>query len=133
MSRRRAGALNVPGRVPCAEPADRVIAAYGNGMPAILDRKVGRGRVIIFGCNVMDPATASNPHWQKVIRAMSGDLQLRLNQDIWRFQFPKEEADPPAPTDVCVTNNHVVWMENQPRTLYNADIGGATNTRVRPT
>ena len=65
--------------------------------------------------------------------ALQEGLGMTVGQDIWRFTFPPlKDVERPAPRGICLTNNHVVWREEEPCVEHNHPAGGSYSLR-RPT
>ena len=96
------------------------------GYQGAFERRVGKGRVIAFDFDPLADNLLADAAWQGFFRKMAADLKLQVDRKIWRFQFPRPAAevlDPPPP-GVCLTSNHVVWIENEPNFLHNAGTEG---------
>ena len=93
----------------------RVIMTYLDGKPAALSTPCGKGKVVVFGVNFAQKELVSDPVWQQWSRRFFKDLQIKLDQDIWRFRFPTTliKDPPPLPKDKCLTNNHIYYRNYQ--------------------
>lgn len=62
---------------------------------------------------------------ESIFRTIHEKLGIKLDHDIWRFQFPKSLINPlPKPTGWCLTGNYVFWQQSQAKLINNQDTGG---------
>jgi hypothetical protein len=127
--------LALPGEAYALQPAAgvEVLAAYEDGSPALTSRRLGQGRAILFGSNPFAFTAIPDADWQRFFKAWSKQLGMSGPQDIWRFRFPDSVIwkAPPLP-GVCLTNNHVLWRNEQPLTVNNLDTGGGYSLSPAP-
>jgi hypothetical protein len=109
----------------------KVLAAYPDGKPAIVSRGFGKGRTIYFAFNPFSPQAISDPSWNTFFKGLEKSLGIKLDQNIWRFQFPKSLVSHMSePSGRCLTNNYGFWRENKPLTDRNFDTGGTYTLNV---
>jgi len=109
---------------------DTVLIRYGNGKPAAVMRKMGKGRVIWIGFNIYR-SNFDKPPMLKEFSISSKDFFRALFKDCGvRMNLPHYDANlPPADPyvvrlpGVCITNNSVTWLRNRPLAIANADVG----------
>ena len=117
-----------------AAPDCRVLAAFGDGRPAVVSRRVGRGRAIFFAFNPLNGTSVRSREWRKAFRGIAAGLRLATDRDIWRFTFPPFERDlyPEDPSGVCLTNNYLRFENDLPLYLNNLDSGGSYRAIPEP-
>ena len=92
-----------------ASPDVEVLGRFSDGKPAILSRKVGKGRAIYFAVNPFRLENLADEPWKAFFKTFQTQLGLKTGHDIWRFRFPKSLIQtPPAPEGKCLTNNHIL-------------------------
>ncbi len=99
----------------CPAESSKVLMTYADGKPAALSTPLDKGKVIVFGVNFAQRELVCDPVWQKWSRSFFKELQLKLDQDIWRFRFPVSliQPPPPPPSGKCLTNNHLYFRNFQ--------------------
>lgn len=109
-----------------ALPGTRVLAAFSNGDPAIVEKKTGKGRMIFFAFNPVNSLASKNIEWYTAFRNMGKGLGVKLDRDIWRFTFPPFERDlyPKDPDGICLTDNYQRFQNDVPIPLNNLDVKG---------
>jgi hypothetical protein len=108
-----------------------VLATYPDGKPAIVSRSYGKGKSIYFAFNPFSPQAISDPSWCTFFKNLEKSLGIKLDQKIWRFQFPMSLAQEMSePAGRCLTNNYGFWRYNQPLTDRNFDTGGSYTLSV---
>ncbi len=94
----------------------KVIAAYANGNPALVENPVGKGKVITFASNPFSPGLFTNKEAWELFRSLQTAASCKVDEPIWRFRFPRPQAPPPSPWKkgmICVTGNACAWeMDN---------------------
>lgn len=109
----------------------KVLATYPDGKPAIVTRKYGSGKTVYFAFNPFSPNAISDSSWNAFFASLEKSFGIKLDQKIWRFQFPSSlVAHISEPKDRCLTNNYGFWRENQPLTDRNTDTGGSYTLSV---
>ena len=72
-----------------ADPKAEVLATYPDGSPAIVTRKLGKGRVITFAANPFAPlVTVDASAWPAAFKGLQQSLGCKVDQPIWRFALP---------------------------------------------
>ena len=103
-----------------------VLAAYEDGSPAITANAVGKGRAILFGANPFLMDSVPDSAWRDFFTAWAAAMGAPTGLDIWRFKLPDsliwQESPQPG---VCLTNNRVLWQEEQPLVTQNLDMKGS--------
>ena len=90
----------------------RVRARFDNGLPAIVEHRVGKGRAIYFAANPFTAPSIGSSDWATVLRDLHCELGGSVGHDIWRFQLPArlvDYTDPDAPGKACLTGNYAFW------------------------
>ncbi len=65
-----------------------VLATYPDGAPAIISRKLGKGRVIAFATNPFSPSvTVEKGSWPTLFKNLQVSLGCKVDRPIWRFLF----------------------------------------------
>jgi hypothetical protein len=114
-------------------PVDEVQAVFDNGSPAIISHSVGKGTAIYFASNPFALKTLSDMAWKDFFKSFQRKLKLSVDQDIWRFKFPKElVASIPLPKEKCLTNNSSVWRKYEQLDICNLDTNGVYSYSVMP-
>lgn len=99
-----------------------VIAMFEDGQPAIVQNKLGKGRILLFTHN---PAvTLESAQWDKLIKNLQVSAGCSIGEKIWRFKFPLSPYKRPVETLKCLTGNYFEWILNEAKDLYNAEIDG---------
>ena len=108
-----------------------VLASFADKSPAIVEHRLGKGRVWYFALNPNNDATVDDVRWIRPWRAWLGKLGVPLDHDIWRFQIPRKPlaADP---TDQCLTNNAVRFRRNVGEVSMNVDLPGSYTYAIAP-
>ncbi len=66
-----------------------VLGTYPDGSPAIVEHKLGKGRVITFAANPFAPqVTVDQSSWPEAIKGLQQSLGCKVDQPIWRFALP---------------------------------------------
>ncbi len=72
-----------------ADPKAAVLGAYPDGSPAVVSRKLGKGRVITFAANPFAPqVTVDATAWPAAFQGLQRSLGCKVDQPIWRFALP---------------------------------------------
>jgi hypothetical protein len=81
-----------PGRardIALADTKAELLGTYPDGSPAIVQHKLGKGRVITFAANPFAPqVTVDTSSWPEAIRGLQQSLGCKVDQPIWRFALP---------------------------------------------
>lgn len=73
----------------------RIMAAYPDGEPAIVERNYGKGRVIYFAANPFTPESIlGKSAWSEFFSSIQKSVGAKINRDIWRFELPIENEFP---------------------------------------
>ncbi len=72
-----------------ADAKAEILGTYPDGSPAIVLRKLGKGRVITFAANPFAPqVTVDKSAWPEAIKGLQQSLGCKVDQPIWRFALP---------------------------------------------
>lgn len=67
----------------------KIVANYPGGTPAIISRRLGQGRVIVFAFNPFAPSVTVEPGaWPAFFKGLQQSLGCRVDRPIWRFVLP---------------------------------------------
>ncbi len=81
-----------PGRareLALADPKGESLGTYPDGSPAIVARKLGKGRVITFAANPFAPqVTVDTSLWPALFKGLQQSLGCEVERPIWRFVIP---------------------------------------------
>lgn len=70
-------------------PDAKVIGTYPDGSPAIVERSLGKGRVITFAANPFAPeVTVDKTQWPALFHGLQKSLGCKTDLPIWRFKLP---------------------------------------------
>ena len=112
-----------------------MLAKFDTGQAAIIAHKFGKGQVITFAENPFESTKKilADKDWVGFFKRLHASFGLKVDQDIWRFQFPPRLSQKPDPlTGKCLTNNYIYWKTNMPITDQNLDTGGTYTYSARP-
>ncbi len=111
-----------------------VLATFNNGTPAIVSHPYGSGRAIFFAANPFSSSSViSNESWISFFKNFQTYLDLRTDQDIWRFRFPYSLVKPVVkPNGQCLTNNYIFWQGFKPINILNLNTGGTYKYSLAP-
>ncbi len=101
----------------------RVLAEFADGSPAILEHRLGKGRVVSF---LFDPHAdnfVDDTQWCALWQGMIKEFGVQTDRDIWRFSLPKSQPQA-RPQDECVTGNAVWMQQNKPDFSLNRALPG---------
>jgi len=123
-----------PARALNASGGAKVLARFADEAPAVVSHKVGEGRAVFFGFNLLKGKPTDLPAWRTAFRGMATSLGIQLDQDIWRFTFPpfKTKLYPVDPEGVCLTDNYFRFENDKPRYLSNLDTKGVYRLSPSP-
>jgi len=72
-----------------ADTKAEILGTYPDGSPAIVEHKLGKGRVITFAANPFAPqVTVDKSAWPEAIKGLQQSLGCKVDQPIWRFALP---------------------------------------------
>ncbi len=125
------------------------LLSYSSGEPACVSRKLGKGRVIIFGFNpffyldtmtlgpnaptgfdygdapIADPNLAQiNVARKQFFTMLLKYLNVSLDAKIWNLKVPVWEKNTEWPAKSCLSGNSIFWSLNRPRTIANVPAHG---------
>lgn len=110
-----------------------ILASFDDGSPAITSYRIGQGRAVMFGANVLLADSVADQQWRDFFRAFVQDLGTPTGFDIWNFRLPNSLIwHEPDQRGVCLTNNRVVWREERPRFHQNVNCQGTYSYSVPP-
>lgn len=74
----------------------RVLARFKAGGPAIMERRLGKGRIIYFGANpfIPDVVRDFDSKWAVFFAALQAEAGCNVSQPIWNFELPGEVVAP---------------------------------------
>ena len=103
----------------------RVLARFADRNPAIIERKLGKGKIHFFAFNPCSLKSLRSKKWRKYFHKYAKELGLKTDRKIWRFTFPDSFIKKlPEPQGMCLTNNHILWRLFTPIGSYNQGTGG---------
>jgi len=110
-----------------------ILATYGDGSPAVTANAVGKGRAIFFGANPFRLGHVPDAAWRSFFTAWVKAMGAPIGLDIWRFKLPADVIwHEPEQPGVCLTNNRVLWQEEQPSYPQNLDVSGSYRYSTAP-
>ena len=110
-----------------------IMARFSDGSPAVLRNRVGKGSVILFACNPFTESGIADQAWKDFFKALSQDLGLKTDRDIWRFKFPAyKTVIQPEPQGTCLTGNYIKWWQDKPKNVHNTIIPGTYSYSLSP-
>ena len=114
-------------------PNVEVLATLDDGTPAITSHKLGRGRAVLFGANVLLTRNVADQRWREFFRAFVKSMGTPTGFDIWNFKLPEKLAwHEPRQPGVCLTNNRIIWREEVPLFHQNIETGGTYSYSISP-
>ena len=114
-------------------PGVEVLATLDDGTPAITSHKLGRGRAVLFGANVLLTRNVADQQWREFFRAFVKSMGTPTGFDIWNFKLPESLIwHEPRQAGVCLTNNRIVWREELPLFHQNVRTGGTYSYSTPP-
>ena len=115
------------------QPTVEVLATLDDGTPAITSNKLGRGRAVLFASNVLLDQNVANQRWRHFFQAFVKSMGTPTGFGIWNFQLPRSLIwHEPDQAGVCLTNNRIVWREEQPHIHQNVKSGGTYSYSIPP-
>ncbi len=119
-------------RLEITDPAaTTVLAAFADKSPAIVEHRVGKGRVWYFAFNPNSDATVDDAQWIRLWRSWLEKLGVPLDHDIWRFRIPRKSI-PADPDDICLTNNAIRFRRNKGDVSMNEKLPGSYTYKIPP-
>ncbi|MBR6372648.1 MAG: beta-galactosidase [Victivallales bacterium] len=89
-----------------------VKATYSDGAPAVIENKVGKGKVITLGFCPCSVKLAGNRQWRDFFREFAATCGAVTGQPIWRFRLPENIIrQSPEPNGTCLTGNAGYWRK----------------------
>lgn len=71
------------------DPSAKVLAKYPNGRPAVVLRRLGKGKVITFAANPFSPEVGvERTNWPELFRLLQKGVGCKVDRPIWRFVLP---------------------------------------------
>ncbi len=110
-----------------------VAARFDNGAPAVIERKLGKGRVLTMAINPSAPRFAMNQDWRNFFQELSENFGSKTRVDMWRLQLP--ESLIPEPVTIpgtCITNNFVLWKSFNPTRPNDSECTGSYTLTPAP-
>jgi len=123
-------------------PEASVVAQFRDGAPAVIIHRLEKGKVIYFAANpFIHEYNAGSEEWISLLSHFLEGLGVRLGRNIWRFKFEpyRTRLEPPEPEGLCLTNNYVVFRDNEAmgRLIFeggkNVEMGGTYSYTHPPT
>lgn len=107
--------------------AGKALASWSDGQPAVVQRALGRGKVVSFASNPFALSkTITDRGWIGLFREIQTGAGAVTEDPAWRFRFP---ATPPyqstRPSGVCVTENYLEWRASSVEMPANLASGGS--------
>lgn len=118
---------------PMAEEGASVLARFENGAPAVVERKIGKGRVIFWATNPCVPRLVTDDGWIRFFRQLQTSGNAIADAKVWRFRLPptpKLERD--RPEGLCLTGNYFEWRLSEVTPVANADAATGSYTLSLP-
>jgi Beta-galactosidase trimerisation domain/Carbohydrate family 9 binding domain-like len=117
----------------CSKNA-KVLAKFENGSPAIVEKRLGKGKAVYFAANPFNAKAIADSQWKKFWLDFQKKSGLATGHDIWRFQFParllgKKRTPEPG---ICLTGNYVFIKESKPYLLNNSKVDGSYSYSLAP-
>ena len=109
----------------------KTLVSFGDGSPAVVTHGLGKGNVWYFAFNPNTDATVYDPRWIRQWRSWLEELEVPLDQDIWRFRLPRKPL-PEEPADRCLTGNAVRFRRNVGGVSMNVDVPGGYRYEIPP-
>lgn len=110
-----------------------IMATFADGTPAVYRKAVGQGSSIVFLSTPFSEKAIGDEAWKGFFKALSKDLGLKLDRQIWRFEFPEfKNVIVPDPKGVCLTGNYIKWWQDVPNYVHDAVIAGNYSYDVAP-
>ncbi len=107
-------------------------ATFDSGEPAVTVNTLGKGQVQTWATNPLRSKALGSPQWRAHFRDLAEELELP-KADLWRFKLPPYEDVAPEPQPgVCLTNNYVLWDNNEPLQVSNLDTSGTYTYSLPP-
>ena len=110
-----------------------MLATLDDGTPAITSHKLGRGRAVLFGANVLLTRNVADQRWREFFQAFVKSLGTPTGFDIWNFKLPENLVwHEPRQSGVCLTNNRIIWREEVPLFHQNIETEGTYSYSISP-
>ncbi len=121
----------------CDSKGVKIVARFDNdnsGPAAIIERQIGKGKILYFAFNVNTDAAVDDVKWIEQWRNWLGQWGIPLDYDIWRFEIPKKKVSPLNEISLkCLTGNALRFERNFPETSMNIDnVKGCYFYRILP-
>jgi len=72
-----------------ADKAGEILGTYPDGLPAVVQHGLGKGRVITFAANPFAPQVAVDASaWPAAFKGLQQSLGCKVDRPIWRFALP---------------------------------------------
>ena len=111
----------------------QILAKFADGNPALVERKLGKGKIHLYAFNPCSFKSLSNKKWLKYFHEYAKQLGLKTDHKIWRFSFPDSLIKKlPEPQGMCLTGNHILWRLFTPIGSYNQVTGGTYSYSREP-
>lgn len=110
------------------EPGTKVLGTIQDGKATVTQKDYPNGgRAIMCSFNLKN-SFSTNPSWQAFARSIANNMNIKCDEPIWRFTFPrKTDIDKkPAFNMTCLTGNNFFWWNNDPIPAANAVLPRAT-------
>lgn len=118
------------GQIPAGS---EIMATFADGSPAVYRKPVGTGSAIVFLSSPFTEGAIGDEAWKGFFKALSKDLGLKMDRQIWRFEFPEiKNAVTPDPKGLCLTGNYVKWWQDKPEYVQDASIAGNYSYSIAP-
>jgi hypothetical protein len=111
----------------------RAVASFTDGSPAIVENRIGKGKVWYFAFNPGSNFSVDNSDWINQWREWLVELGAKIDYPIWRTVLPTPEI-PPVPERQYTfwTGNGLLMVRNSPDTSMNPDPVNGTYSYLQP-
>lgn len=101
------------------------LASYPSGKVAIIETRLGKGRILFFGENPLQARVIDEAGWIQLFGYLQKQANASLVEPVWRFRLPvTPQPKSPHPEGVCLTGNAFQWQASVPKPGLNAKGSG---------
>ncbi len=99
----------------------KVLAQFDDKSPALIEHRLKKGRVWLAAFTTANDYTVDSPQWVAQWRLWLQQLNIRLDEPVWRFQIPRDPLTEKIWRKyACVSGNGMQYVRNFPDTSMNA-------------